>query len=300
MSSLDVMWKWNCPRTKKLVELAQPYCNFGREWNDAPIKAILWGDSHAEHMAPIVEAANGNESASFLLYRECPANLGGHVRRVWSAYPNYVKHCAETRSRAIELLRQRSEINLVILAASWSNLSRVISQDGSRPGRVLPHELIQDGIRSLIEATARPGRYFLIIADVPQLRGDPVPCAVAGYSHLFRRKCGMAQEAVSRSYFDNRQGLVYQAIAEIAAERNDTRAIFPGKALCGSERCETTLNGEFLYRDASHIRRNLRFETKRALADRIGLSEYFLHDARHLVDPGNVRHAEIKRPTNPE
>jgi hypothetical protein len=148
--------------------------------------------------------------------------------------------------------------------------------------------MIQDGIRSLIEATAQPGRHFLIIADVPQLRGDPVPCAVAKYSHLFRQKCEMSQQTVTKEYFENRQGLIYQAIAGIVDGRHDTRAIFPGKTLCESGQCESSMNGEFLYRDASHIRRNLRFETKQAFADRIGLSEYFLLEAPHFLRAGEV------------
>jgi peptidoglycan/LPS O-acetylase OafA/YrhL len=77
MSSLGVMWQWHCPRLKQIQGLDRPYCEFGAPWDKSAVKAIVWGDSHAEHMAPIIESAANDKNASFLLYRECPAALGG-------------------------------------------------------------------------------------------------------------------------------------------------------------------------------------------------------------------------------
>ena len=45
----------------------------------------------------------------------------------------------------------------------------------------------------------------------------------------------------------------------------------PLKGMCPNGHCTTYVNGEFIYRDASHIRRNLRLETDDALARTMGL-----------------------------
>jgi hypothetical protein len=273
LRSLDVMWQWPCPRVKQVQGLDQPYCEFGAPWEKSAVKAIVWGDSHAEHMAPIIESAAENKSASFLLYRECPAALGGHARRIWTQVPGYVQRCTDMRQRATNTLTADPSINLVILSASWSQLSRVVSQDGAIKGDPSPYDVIGDGVRSLIEATAVPGRRFILIADVPQLHSDPIPCATLDYTHLLRRHCRRSDKTVSASDFRSFQGRIYDVFRNIAAARNDTDAVLPGDALCTGKWCETELNGEFLYRDASHIRRNLSPATRRLYAEKIGLTK---------------------------
>ena len=73
MSSLEEMWKWECPQHVKLDGLPpRSYCVFGASWSDARTKAVLWGDSHADHWAPIIEPVAERAGIAVLLYRECP------------------------------------------------------------------------------------------------------------------------------------------------------------------------------------------------------------------------------------
>ena len=81
MRSLDAMWEWPCPKYGQLPQLAGQYCFFGKPWNEAKRKAIIWGDSHASHFAPIIQAAAKEQPDAFLLYTDCPAAFGGHVTR---------------------------------------------------------------------------------------------------------------------------------------------------------------------------------------------------------------------------
>ena len=271
MSGLEVMWQWPCPRTRRLAELDRAYCEFGAPWEEASVKAIVWGDSHAEHIAPIIESSVEGRNASFLLYLECPAALGARAFRIWKEVPGYVQRCTEMRRRAILALADDPTINLVILSASWSSLGNVVSQDGSIKAAGGPYDVIAAELRSLIEETARPGRRFILVADVPQLHSDPIPCATAKYSGLVRRAC-QSEVTVSTKSFEAFQGRIYTLFSALAADREDTDVVLPGRALCSGEWCETELNGEFLYRDASHIRRNMSHETRRLFAEKIGMS----------------------------
>jgi len=73
MSSLEEMWKWECPQHVKLDGLPpRSYCVFGASWSDAKTKAVLWGDSHADHWAPIIQPVAERAGIAVLLYRECP------------------------------------------------------------------------------------------------------------------------------------------------------------------------------------------------------------------------------------
>jgi peptidoglycan/LPS O-acetylase OafA/YrhL len=272
LSSLDVMWEWACPVKTKFDELAMPYCIFGAPWESASTKGMLWGDSHAEHMAPIVEAAAKGTSSSFILYRACPAPLGEHVRRVWKEVPDYVANCISWRTAAIKFLHDRPDVNLVIFSAAWTSLVNLVSQDGTLPGDPDPYSLIVHGVETLIDEAAMPGRRFIVIADVPQLIVDPVPCATKNLLGLLRQDCAKADGTVSSAQFHDRQGKIYAELSKIAAGRDDVRMVVPGEHLCTGEWCQTYLGGEFLYRDASHIRRNLSDQTKRDYADLIGLT----------------------------
>jgi hypothetical protein len=269
LSGLERMWYWECQRVPKLEGLAEGYCNFGLTWASAHTKAFLWGDSHAEHMAPLIEAATADLPIAFLLYTKCPASLGGHVRRVWDEQPRYVSECADRRRRAIALLRSDPEIKLVIFSASWGTLSRQVSQDGELAGDPSGPELVRSGLDELIDQTAMPGRRFIIIADVPRLPRDPIPCALAAEAGLVRRQC--SEQGVSTADFWAFHGDVYRELDSIAA-RKDVSIVFPGKSLCSGARCQLYLDGEFLYRDNGHIRRNLAERTKRDLSDLIGLT----------------------------
>jgi peptidoglycan/LPS O-acetylase OafA/YrhL len=273
LSSLDVMWQWNCPISTKFDELTRPYCVFGAPWDSASTKGILWGDSHAEHMAPILEAAAKGDNSSFILYRTCPAALGGHVRRIWKEQPDYVANCANWREAAIKFLHDRADVNLVVLSASWTNLGTVVSQDGTLPVHLDVYEMIAHGIQTLIDETALPGRHFIIIADVPQLLADPIPCATNNLLGLLRKRCANDQATVSSAWFRKRQGKMYADLTDLSKDRNDVSVVLPGDHLCTGEWCQTYLDGEFLYRDASHIRRNLSEKTKEDYAGLIGLTD---------------------------
>ncbi|HET9244775.1 MAG TPA: acyltransferase family protein, partial [Xanthobacteraceae bacterium] len=71
MSSLEEMWKWECPQQVTLDGLPpRSYCAFGANWSEARTKAVLWGDSHADHWAPIIQPVAERAGIAVLLYRE--------------------------------------------------------------------------------------------------------------------------------------------------------------------------------------------------------------------------------------
>jgi peptidoglycan/LPS O-acetylase OafA/YrhL len=53
MSSLDVMWEWQ-PQQITQTPLHNQLA-FGAPWDEARYRIVLWGDSHAEHLAPLLE-----------------------------------------------------------------------------------------------------------------------------------------------------------------------------------------------------------------------------------------------------
>lgn len=140
----------------ELEDAAWRRCAFGVPWNKAAKRAVLWGDSHAEHMAPIVEAAAKDFPDAFLLYTPCSAALGGSVHRDPDPrLPNYLELCTNVRVRGLQLLKNHPEIDLVILASAWRGIANLITPPGNRPGGPEAIALMSKGIREFLGEAAR-------------------------------------------------------------------------------------------------------------------------------------------------
>lgn len=266
MRSLDAMWEWPCPAFKFQSQLNNTYCTFGQPWDTAKSKALLWGDSHAQHFAPLVQTAIPDYGT--LLFASCPAMFNKHIYRKIADLPNYPEQCADQRQRAINLLHDDPSINLVILASSWAYLPAITEQDGTL-GNKSGIELDAAGLDDLIQQTSIPGRRFVLIGMMPQFLRDPIPCATLGLNGLLRRQCGPDQQLVHHMQTFSID--TDKMLRDVAARHPHVSVVVPREALCDDKGCTTWLNGEFLYRDGGHIRRNLEPDTRRALADVLDL-----------------------------
>ncbi|WP_454618381.1 acyltransferase family protein [Bradyrhizobium cenepequi] len=269
MRSLDAMWEWPCSQHGRLPGLTEPVCFFGKPWSTAQRKVLVWGDSHAGHFAPIIEAAAVERPDAFLLFTDCPAAFGGHVTRANPPNPDYRGQCKQARETFIKLLADDPGISLVILASTWSELPRNAIKDASIESDD-PVQWLSAGLTDLIERAAAPGRSFLILGSVPQHRRDPTPCAVS-LSSLLRAPCRWSES--ERDTLLHYTGPTDRMILKIAADHPNVAAVIPSATLCDAATCKLALNGEFLYRDPSHLRRNLSPATRRQFADLIGLTE---------------------------
>jgi hypothetical protein len=168
----------------------------------------------------------------------------------------------------VQLLQEDSSINLVILSASWSYLPQLVTQDGQL-GKLGGVQLLASGIEDLIKETSIPGRKFVLVASFPQQTKDPIPCVVASLSTLLRQQCTADKDNIKfMQTFTVPTDKMFQ---DIANRHSNVTVLLPRDALCDTADCITYLDGEFLYRDASHIRRNLKPETLYDLAYLIGL-----------------------------
>ncbi|TIQ40739.1 MAG: acyltransferase [Mesorhizobium sp.] len=265
MRSLDVMWDWQCPQLVKIDELGSTFCSFGAPWDKARHHGILWGDSHAEHMAPLLDVVGQSEETSFILYRACPAAFGGGVHRNYPEEPAYKETCASSRKAAVALLARRSDIDIVVLASAWTNLANtdLVADDGRHADKV---RLVRDGLKSLVEEIGTPQRRIGIIGQVPGPGLDLTSCAAMRESKILRRcSTDMDSERILRAWSP-----MVTALGSLAAERG-LFFVDPLKGMCPNSHCATYVNGEFIYRDGSHMRRNLKAETDAAIARMMGL-----------------------------
>jgi peptidoglycan/LPS O-acetylase OafA/YrhL len=278
LRNLSVTWEWPCPESVSIA--ARSYCSFGPKWETAQRKGFLWGDSHAEHFAPLVESAD--KERSYVLFRECPAILGADVQRWQPWLPSYAPDCALTRRTAIAYLKKHPEIEIVAFAGRWSTIlpflyRGTIDATRSEAGDLSKENganLLYQELLKLTAELASPGRRFVVFGDIPQWQAeDPMSCYVGSEMSLLRRPCPADRLMITAKQFQDYHSAAYGALARL--KEGGVTVILPGEALCKGEKCATKLDGEFLYRDIDHIRRNLPDRVKGDLVKLFGMDAAF-------------------------
>lgn len=270
MRSLDAMWDWRC-KTENIAGLGWR-CMFGSDWTTTQHKGVLWGDSHAMVFAPLMEKASKDNNVAMLLSQQCPPVVDGTIVRMRYDGPQFrMDDCAKDRSDMIEALKVNPDINIVVIAASWAIMANVLYSDISKDSGP---RLIEAALDRIVDEITLPNRQIVLVTAVPNWGGrDPLPCELAK-SGLLRRPCSPSQLVITKEAFEKQRDTV-AVLDRVTARHPNTRVIHAGDNMCRSDECITRLNGEGLYRDGSHIRRNLADETKQQLSKIIGLDQIF-------------------------
>ncbi len=265
LSSLDVMWQWHCNFQANFKGLPLRSCVVGSDWDSATKRIVIWGDSHGEHYAPLIEAAAPGNS-SILVVTPCPAVFGGSVRREWKEVPDYVENCKQTRSAVLKLLHEQP-VNLLVIAASWSTVVSQASHDTSMSATATGADMIERGIREILPDVPAKTR-ILLAGQFPRANGDPVPCSLG----MLRIGCANLWSGMAEIYHE--ESNIDDLFAKLAAGNpSQISSIAPGRHLCNDSACLHEVNGEPLYRDRGHIRRNLSPESLKAIATLSGLND---------------------------
>jgi peptidoglycan/LPS O-acetylase OafA/YrhL len=269
MRSLDAMWEWSCPRYLVMGGL-NTVRNFGADWGASRKRYILWGDSHAEHFAPLLAATlSPSDGIAVALYARCPAYLNSSLHEK-SLEANYNEMCMAAYRAAIEAIRNR-EFDGVILAGFWTGQLPYL-YDATTPAGTMDAglRLTETGLLKVVDDIGSAAT-IAIIGDVPAFQQDPVPCAVLG--SLWRSSC--SAPVISRDQLEQRQGATYKALQAVADQRQNVTLVLPGIGMCQEASCISKIDGQFLYRDPHHIRRNLPRSVQEQLAAIIGLPKVF-------------------------
>lgn len=281
MSSLEAMWDWTCPQTIKFPELPDAACVFGAPWGTAAKRGLIWGDSHSQVMAPILNDIAKRKDVSVVLFRSCPPITDGEF--ISEHYPNiplYTDICRTEHKDGARFLADHSDISFLIAASDWFSLPPQIYGPSSKDG----FELMKRGLLKFVDDFSAPTRQISLIATVPQYLNDPVACAIGKIGPLLRNPCPSYRTTIPRALFEKRQGQEYEVFHEIAATFPSVTVIFSGERMCSEEDCISTLDGQFLYRDKTHLRRNLHPETVSDLANILGIAKVFEQaDAKAVV-----------------
>jgi peptidoglycan/LPS O-acetylase OafA/YrhL len=273
-----VTWLWPCPQDVELLGLpssgdARHTCVVGADWHSAKLHALLWGDSHAQHLMPLFDLAGREANVAIAVADRCPAILHrGGVQRYWSFDPPvYNDMCAIHHDAVVGFLRNSPDLQLVILASAWSLLpNQLYLTDPDKRSVEDGLRLLRAGLDGLLVDIAASGRNTVVFADVPSIPlKDPAACGFG----LPRRGCSGDLGHTVRQNLDASQ-IATHAVLRAAADAQANVIFFaPEDYLCDPQRCRLEVRGEFLYQDDTHFRRNMTEGVRHDLADLMQLRE---------------------------
>jgi len=264
-------WEWDCPKRVTGV-WHKSLCNFGLPWDTADVKVVLWGDSHAAHLAPLLEVVAEKYQISAVIVPACRQVTDGATVLIRSKNPaRATEGCYEAIQHMQQLLTRDKRIKLVVIAGAWRiALGQVHSANEAHPELRQRALLMQKGLAATTSMITKLDVDVLILGDVPSLvDGSRRECA--GATNLLRKStpnCSLSRKFVEIHQRDAEDVLLRVAEANPRVGYHNIIA-----SHCRSGDCSLFSMGEFIYRDTDHIRRNFSSTQKKELANSFGLIE---------------------------
>jgi peptidoglycan/LPS O-acetylase OafA/YrhL len=293
LSSLKAMWDWSCPYAPGPFNVD---CAVGADWRTASSRGAIWGDSHAEHLLPLLDLAGRETGRSIALFGDCPPIFhDGGLKRYMPASPEYDTSCSQ-RAHYIDVLKSSPEIEFVMLAARWSAYLTVTYRNQGDPRSAARGlELLKDGLDEFVTEIAPLRRRIILLGEMPQMGFDPIPCVILQDIQLWRDQserehCLAMTASIPRSSFLERQSATNAVLRSVAAGHPDVFAVFPTDEMCRPD-CITSIGGEFLFRDSSHLRRNMSVDGVEKFATLLRLPDLLrgLGGHGHASGHGSIR-----------
>jgi peptidoglycan/LPS O-acetylase OafA/YrhL len=259
MASLKLMWDWKCPRD--WADEGAGGCEAGRSWGEADHHIFLVGDSHAEHFLPLFSAAAEGKNLSIRLLPDCSLRV-----KLMPADLSYNQSCQRVKTKNLSLIRAEPRASvLVVFALAWSSLVPYRNTSHGDVSFQAGLKALGKGIDDLFAEVRKSDRPIVFLSDIPLWKIDPIPCFLSRQTPLLRKTCARPTDRLDWAFFNRTQKQIHDLLRTLS-KQDGVSIISPEDYLCDHSGCTTTVNGEFIYRDSGHLRRNLKTETLLKLA----------------------------------
>lgn len=270
IATLEEMWEWPCPRMVTIGE--SEYCNIGKGWENSSQRILLWGDSHAEHMTPYLEAIANNNNLSIILFKSCrPLTDGSEVLIRHKNKARSTEGCLESTNKALNIIKHDNQIKLVILAGRWDrSVSQLYTQANHTPSRPEQLELFRKGLEITSKKILDLDVDLLLLGDTPSPGGKRNICHIAASDNILRKEPSGCPELLIKEV-NFKQGNTEKIAYEIAGKNSHAKHHSIIDHLCNKEKCSLFLNDIYIFRDGDHLRRDQTKSFNQQLSKMLGL-----------------------------
>lgn len=229
-------------------------CPLGAVSSSGRIDFVLWGDSHAQALLPLIDRLARNSGVSGIYWgTTCPPVFG--VSR-----EKQMARCAKGNTELADLLDENA-VRLIIAAARWSLYTEgftsfeldtnesgtryIADQHGVAGSRETANQIFARHFAPSMANLRNSTRRVAVVAEVPTHGFDPVDCLAR--SPTVPHRCSTPRDQIrERQLFIDSQLAALDNMAGVAVVR-------PVSTLCDDERCPTWIDGRAAYKDDDHL-----------------------------------------------
>ena len=233
-------------------DVEPPECAFGRR--GSPVTVVLFGDSHAAHWFPALEAVASTAGWRLVSLTKSGCPSVDIVLRSGSLGRRYTE-CEAWRRVALARIRAlRPDLVVLANASDYvdpASLDRPGGGDDAQSGGGVRSASTRDwlaGLRRTLRQVAGHAAHTVLLRDSPRPGFDVPTCLARAASRpwLFAEECRFEREGSVRAD-------IVDAETRAAAELENVRIVDLGDSICDHATCETERSGVVMFRDHHHL-----------------------------------------------
>ena len=250
----SVPWGSECFRHPDRDERFAKVCRIGDQTLGDQSSFVLWGDSHADALAPVVHEQAERHHVSGVVFAEanCPPVIGAGTR-------DESLSCDEEKKYAMDYI-QKKNIPMIVLIARWNHYitggttdkSELLFRDEkiTATSSVQSIEVFEKHFLPMVEKLSGEGRRVVVVLQSPEQAGfDPksIFADVVTTGLPYHGSGVLLSEHVSSQERVN-------AVIALSLRYPGVIILDPTPSLCGTgPHCPILRNGQYLYRDENHL-----------------------------------------------
>ncbi len=221
---------------------------FGATDDHSQASIVIWGDSHAQAIAPALALlAEQNGTTGLLLTQNgclMPSSFYPELQRE--------KQCTALTDKTLAYLNKADHIKTVILVQRWAD--RLRGWYGKDESKTEKRRKILDlreiSLLSIINQLEQAGKKVLILAQIPEVEHDSqnIPSVVVR-TELYNLDTDLRPKLAT--YFQHQKYIF--PIFENLTTQTGVQIIWPHKALCDETRCKIRDGNRLYYYDDDHL-----------------------------------------------
>jgi peptidoglycan/LPS O-acetylase OafA/YrhL len=205
---------------------------------------LVWGDSHANALAPAFHKIAVNEKVAGILLKQAGCMPTSDV----SLYSLQSKECIEFNKKVLVWLKDQDQLKKVVLIAQWSGYPRGWADEALPFGTEETRQKVERGLRLVLGDLKKLGKRVYVVGEVPSVEGYYVPSVLARSTYYGRPldiRPTLNDHLEAKKY-------IFPMLEKVTKEFG-VALIYPHKALCDERACELSKYGYPLYVDDNHL-----------------------------------------------
>jgi len=230
-------------------------CLLGLAATGADYDVVLWGDSYAAQLAPVLDALGRKLrfTAREITKVGCPA-----LPDVRFYYPvEEVRELCPHFNATVMATLLRHKPLVVVLASNWDGFARGAILVAERSGTPTPDEArrtIAKVIGNTVRALTEAGHRVVIVGQAPEPGRDPIACLERQIERRPTARLPATGCALPAAFWAESHARVSELMRGAIEGQRNVHLAFPFGRLCDGQVCPIlTRQGEFAFMDSMHL-----------------------------------------------